>query len=132
MKATIDRVHSVNQYYDGPELGAADFEGQPHVYERFTERHDGRPEIYRLSPIDHDALSAILEDWQLYLKWDAAQDERSRQILDGGPRVLAPDVPRHLELEPLVEAALKIDEARAVTVHGIFLDRMTRVKWAPL
>ena len=125
----LDTVHTLNKYYDGPELGTADFESHPHVYERISERHDGRPEVYRLSPISMADFSAVKEDWQIRLRWKAAQDERSLSEPDDGPRVLPSDLNRFLELEPLVETALQIDEARAVKVTGEVFERTTKVEW---
>jgi hypothetical protein len=132
MATVLEPVHTVNQYYDGPELGVADFEGRPHVFERVTECHDGKPDIYRLGPIDRGPLNAVLEDWQLFLKWEAAHDDPSRQGLGSGPRVLPEDLARHLELKPIIETALKVDEAHAVQASGTFLDGMTKVKWEPI
>jgi hypothetical protein len=128
----LETVHTINQYCDGPELGVADFEGIAHVFERLTERHDGCPEVYRLCLISADGLSALLEDWQLYLRWKEAQDERSLNAMDDGPRVLPSDLPRYLDLKPLVEATLRIDEARAVKARGTFVDNETKVEWQRL
>jgi hypothetical protein len=124
----LEPVHTVNGYYDGPEVGVADFRGQPHVYRRVSERHDGEPEDYRLSPIDPEALKAVLDDWKLYLKWEACADVDKGGVSDS-PRVLSADVARYLELRPRVEAALRVDEANAVRAKGTFVDRMTKVRW---
>lgn len=123
----FEAVHTINEWYDGPELGVADFEGRPHVYERITERNDGEPEIYRLSPIDPEKLTAVLEDWQLWLKWNAAP--RTDEIDD--PRVLPEDLPRHQQLKPVIDAALKVDENKAIRATGNFVhaDGATTVEW---
>jgi hypothetical protein len=76
----LETVYTVNAYYDGPERGVANFDGAPHAYERLSERHDGKPEDYRLSPIDAVALEAVLEDWKLYLKWEASADIDKRGV----------------------------------------------------
>ena len=48
-----DRVHTVNDYYDGPRLGIADVDGVPHIYEaEFDHSSDEYGDTYYVSPVD--------------------------------------------------------------------------------
>ena len=68
-----DQIYTVHKYRDGPELGVADYLGKPHIYERqFDEERDDYSSQFLLSPIDPDLLSLVLEDWEIWLRWDSA------------------------------------------------------------
>ena len=68
-----DRVHTVNEYYDGPRLGIADVDGVPHIYEaEFDHSSDEYGNTYFVSPVDESLLALVLEDWEIWLRWDLA------------------------------------------------------------
>jgi hypothetical protein len=48
-----DRVYTVNEYYDGPKLGVADYHGKPHIYQKqFSEEDDEYTDRFLLTDID--------------------------------------------------------------------------------
>src|SRR5258708_2685808 len=68
-----DRVHTVNDYYDGPRLGIADVDGVPHIYEaEFDYSTDEFGDTYFVSPVDENLMALVLEDWEIWLRWNSA------------------------------------------------------------
>ena len=58
-----DRVHTVNDYYDGPRRGVANVDGVPHIYEaELDHSSDEYGDTYFVSPIDKGLMALILED----------------------------------------------------------------------
>jgi hypothetical protein len=77
----MDRVLTVNEYYDGPRLGIAEFHGVPQIYEaEYDHSAEEYGDTYFLSPVDSELLALILEDWQIWLRWDAAFKSGEVQI----------------------------------------------------
>ena len=70
----MDRVLTINDYYDGPRLGIAEVDGLPHIYEaKFDHSSDEYGDTYFVSPINAELMSLVLEDWEIFLRWDAAR-----------------------------------------------------------
>ena len=68
-----ERVYTVNDYYDGPRNGVADFRGQPHIYLCMWDKaNDDWAEEFLLEPIDAEFLEQVLNDWGIWRKWEAS------------------------------------------------------------
>ena len=103
-----DRVYTVNEYYDGPKLGVADYRGKPHIYERqFDTDKDDYSERFLLSPIDPELLALLLEDWKIWLRWDAAYRQGNATVKTHP--ALPEERQRHDELSKLIGDRLKVD-----------------------
>jgi hypothetical protein len=62
----VDRVLTINDYYDGPRLGVAEFRGVAHIYEsEFDHSSDDYGDTYVVSPIEPELLALVLEDWAI-------------------------------------------------------------------
>ena len=73
MHTTLDIVHTVTNYYDGPRLGIANYHGKPHFYSSvFDEAADGWSDIFLLEPIDDEAFHLAMEDWAIWCRWERA------------------------------------------------------------
>ncbi|WP_157615501.1 hypothetical protein [Rhizobacter sp. Root404] len=69
-----DRVLTINDYFDGPRLGIAEVAGIPHIYEaEFDHSSEDYGDTYFVSPVDADLLSLVLEDWEIFSRWNAAR-----------------------------------------------------------
>jgi hypothetical protein len=103
-----DQIYTVNKYYDGPELGIADYRGKPHIYERqFDGERDDYSERFLLSPIDPELLSLVLENWEIWLRWDSAYRQGNATIKSHP--ALPEDRQRHEEFSKLIGDRLKVD-----------------------
>ena len=119
MGDTSEVVYTVEDYYDGPRPGIANYHGVPHVYRSvFDYAKDDWDEEFVLQPIDDETLRLALESWSIWIRW--------RQTFDGGQTTIAthPALPaerhRYDELKALLEPRLAIEPNRAIRVRGRF------------
>ncbi|WP_405229011.1 hypothetical protein [Lentisalinibacter sediminis] len=51
----------------------AEYHGQPHIYDcPFDESLDDYPDHYFVAPIDFELLQLILQDWEIWRRWESA------------------------------------------------------------
>jgi hypothetical protein len=109
-------VFTVNEYFDGPRKGFANYQGSPHAYlSEWDEQTDDWKTVYLLSPISEEQLGLAREDWDIFRRWASAHRAQSLTPDDICP-ALAGDWPRLKQLEPLVNGALAVDKRQAVRV----------------
>lgn len=141
MHRPFERVYTVNDFFDGPRTGVADFNGSPHVYaSRFDSEADDWAPDYRLAPIDGAALSAVREDWAIWCRWRQAFDA-GRVSADSHP-ALPEDRVRHRELAGIVADVLKRAENGSIRALAEFRStdsgsmaggyRELEVSWTPV
>jgi hypothetical protein len=121
MDRPFERVYTVNDFYDGPRAGVADFDGVPHAYRSLRDDDPGdsdRDERFELSPITSDDLASALEDWEIWRRWEDAF--YTGLTTDKTHPALPDDRKRHEDLAPLVERALEIDPSHRRVVIGQF------------
>ena len=128
----LDRVYTVNDYYDGLRLGIADVDGVPHIYEaEFDHSSDEYGDTYFVSPVDEGLLALVLEDWEIWLRWDSAF-KRGEVSIESHP-ALPEDRERHEALKIAIGDCLKVDRAQAKYMKARFetspCDGSTIVEW---
>ena len=124
----IDRVLTVNEYYDGPRLGIAELNGVPHIYEaEFDHSSDDYGDTYYLSPIEEDLLELVLEDWKIWLRWDAAY--KKNETPHSTHPALAQDRARHEMIKKNIGDRLKTDPASRVHMRAKFRLDGNAVEW---
>jgi hypothetical protein len=118
-QSCYELVHTVHDYYDGPRSGIANFQGHPHFYERiFDEEQDHYTELFRLTPIDEATFRNAMEDWNIWLRWEAAFYS-AKATIDTHP-ALPEERARHEELASILENSLKTGPDAMIRI-GIFL-----------
>ena len=121
MDRPYERVYTVMDFYDGPRVGFADFEGQPHAY-RSVWRHeldDWDPDQrFELSPITAELLALALEDWAIWRRWEEAF--YAGETPQSEHPALPADRPRHEVLAPIIAQGLDIDLAARRVAKGEF------------
>lgn len=127
-----DRVHTVNDYYDGPRLGIADVDGVPHIYEaEFDHSSDEYGDTYFVSPVDESLLALVLEDWEIWVRWDSAL--KRSEVSIGSHPALPEDRERHEALKIAIGDRLRVDRAQAKYLKARFKtsphDGSTIVEW---
>jgi hypothetical protein len=101
-----ERVYTINNYYDGPRLGVADFGGKPHIFEcRFDDVRDDWSDDFYLAEIDSELLALVLEDWEIWLRWRKSFDS-GNATKDTHP-ALPQDRTRHETLKDKIGGRLK-------------------------
>src|SRR6266446_6248990 len=136
--SSYDVVFTVSNYWDGPREGIANYEGQPHYYRCvFNENKDEWSDSFILKPVDPETLELALEDWQIWLRWEAAYRE-GRVALDSHP-ALPEDRQRQETIAAILSERIVIDpqtdmkaEAEFEAVPGddrSYPHRNWRVRW---
>lgn len=134
----LDRVLTINDYYDGPRLGIAEVNGVPHIYEaEFDHSSDDYGDTYFVSPVDPELVSLVLEDYAIFSRW-AAAFKRKEVTVESHP-ALPLERPRHEELVAAIGDRLRTDPENRRDLKATFdkvepvgdWDGMT-VVWMPL
>ena len=128
-----ETVHTVEDFFDRPRSGFADYDGRPHAYEcEWDEAADDWCSTYLLSPVTDQQLTWAKESYGIFERWLAAYHGGSLTDRDNHP-ALHSDRSRRDELEPLVKQALAMDRDHAVRVtaefRGDFAPLNLQVRW---
>lgn len=129
--AAFETAHTMTDYYDGPRGGVADFRGAPHLYEsQFSNTANNYTDTFHLSPISPDVFRLALEDWAIWLRWEAAY-KRGDTPHETHPALPA-DRARHEELEQILAGKLKIDPTNLVIATAEFrnTNSILEVNWS--
>jgi hypothetical protein len=106
MDRPYERIYTVNDYYDGPRAGFADFDGVPHAYaSAWSDQQGGWEPFYRLWPVSADVLALALEDREIWERWqDAFYAGETTQATHPA---LPTDAERHREIAPVIDRVLE-------------------------
>ena len=129
--ALWEPVHTVNEFFDTPRLGVADFHRVPHVYSCiFDSDADEWSTKYRLTAISPADLATVLEAWGIWIRWQSAFYDGTLAENDQHP-ALAADRTRHDELNPVVDRHLRVDEGFLAipTFRGSMYPHAIEVCW---
>jgi len=124
------RVHTVNEFYDGEIFGVADYRGRPHVYEKqWNDVSQEYGPLFRLSEIEPELLALVLEDWAIWLRWEAAFHE-GQATLETHP-ALPSDRARHEALKAEIGDRLEAKRGGPILTTGEFRyrDGLPEVLW---
>jgi len=114
-----EKVYTVEDYYDGPRGGIANFNGKPHIYEcLFDYLEDEYSNGFKLMEISEETLQIALNSWDLWIKWDSKQN-KTKEEMDSHP-VLPEDRNLFNQLSTELEIRLKIDDSKAIIADGTF------------
>jgi hypothetical protein len=129
-------VFTVTDYWDGPLIGIANFQGKPHFYECiFDVAQDDYSDLYRLTPVDDPTFRLAMEDWEIWCRWELAF-HTGKAKMESHP-ALPEDAGRHEELKNILDRALQSSPSAIIQrgtfsalgkskAHGI---RQLQVKW---
>ena len=103
--SNFEPVYSVNEWYDNPRAGFAEFNGQPHVFTcPWNETNDDYSTYYELSPVSAELAAAAREDWTIFRRWQAAMF--AGEVERGTGPALPSDQARQKQLWSLIEGPL--------------------------
>jgi len=132
MDRTLDTVYTIEDWYDGPREGAANFRGVPHRYRSVyldTPAWNPEEDRFELTPISMEILIAMREAHELWRRWDDARREGTvPEMSDDAPRVLPEDQVRYSALRAEIDAALA-GLVPTILARGAFQYRPDRVQW---
>jgi len=104
-------------WYDGPISGVANRKGKPYFFE-YQGYSEEEKESYYLTPIDNEILQMVIEDWQIWKRWDTAfhKGETSRETYPYLPK----DKKRGEQLKKILDKELKINESNYIELDAEF------------
>lgn len=121
---SFEPVYTVDDYYDGPKSGVANYGGQPHFYRSLTldtEEWNPDDDRFELSPISSELRDLAVEDFRLWQRWQIALFAGSiPNWPDRTARVLPEDLPRHQAIIEILKPHLYINPQQRVLVRGQF------------
>jgi hypothetical protein len=112
----------------------ADVQGAPHIYQSpFDEARGDYAEYFLVAPISAELLSLVLEDWEIWIRWERAFKcgEASTATHPAPPAERG----RHEELERLIGERLALDATTGRKLNGEFRstpDGFEEVQWSEL
>ncbi|HEY4370006.1 MAG TPA: hypothetical protein VGN07_22425 [Steroidobacteraceae bacterium] len=114
----FERVYTVNDYYDGPRSGVADYRGHPHHYQSdWDEQADDYADTFSLVPADPETLELVLEQWALWRRWEIAF--HSGEVTQESHPGQSGQSPRYAEIKVLPKGRFAA-EFHAVRARGNF------------
>ena len=125
MTHTFQTVYTVEDYYDGPRSGIADFDGRPHFYRSVyldTPQWNPDEDRFELSPVTPEVLAAACESSAIFKRWDKVHRETPGfTYAEDEFGALPEERTRYRELEQFLESSYAAAaQARRVLVHGEF------------
>ncbi len=73
--STVEKVYVENDWYDGPRIGIADFNGVPHRFVAHFEDLKGYEDTFSLFPIAKEELELEVEQWKIYVDWNKKYED---------------------------------------------------------
>lgn len=120
------RVLTCIDFHDRPVSGIAEVDGLPHRYERrFDLVKDEYGDLFTLTPVEPDLLRLMLEDWQIWLRWEAAFQQGTADLRSHP--ALPSDRARHDEIQRVIGERLRGKSDDPVVKHGTF--RLEHGEW---
>jgi hypothetical protein len=142
MQSAPEPIHVIDEWYDGPRTGAADYRGAPHHYRSLyldNERWDPDEDRYELTPLTAEALAWMTEADQLFQRWDAARQagtlppEATEEALGpDAPGVFPADRGQFLVLERRISEYLAGARSGAFIMRGEFISGANAFRWSDL
>jgi len=116
----IDDVYTVDDYWDGPRQGVANFRGEPHAYECiFDYVLDDWSNLFRLTPLGRDALEFAIEAWEIWRRWSTAH-HAGKARLESHP-ALPHERQRYFQLKGLLDRIVIENESLSFVVNAEFI-----------
>jgi|SRR5579863_2306415 len=120
LKRGYELVFTVDEYYDGPRTGVANFHGEPHFYDCiFDEKRSDYSNLFQLTPIDQHTFELALAAWGLWRKWEIAYHQ-GKVKWESHPALRA-DKTKYRKMAKGLEGLLQTDPQRSVTRLGQFV-----------
>jgi hypothetical protein len=124
-----EAVYTISDWYDGARNGVADLNGKPYYYENhWNEGEQYWSEIYLLNPLDAETFALVMEDWEIWLRWERAFKE-GKTTQETHP-TLPEDRERHDELDKILAERLIVSPESSLKATAEFIyGQPTKVKW---
>jgi hypothetical protein len=131
----FEEVHTVDDWYDGPRTGFAQYHGAPHHYRSLYLDHewDADEDRFELIPVTADVLAAGLEGRAIFDRWDAVRKRGELAWTVETPEsefgALVEDRDRYSVVRAVIEQYAKRGHPEGFIVRGKFERGCKRVQW---
>ncbi len=138
MEAPYETVHVVEDWYDGPREGFANYQNKPHHYRPLhldTSDYDAYnpdEDRFELTPVSEQAIEWATASHQLWLRWNDAYRAGTLVQDANDLRVLPEDRVQDQHLRDLLEQHRNERAVLAFIVRGKFELGCYRVQWYSL
>ena len=129
-------VYTVDDWYDGPRTGFAQYHGAPHHYRSLYldyDEWDADEDRFELIPVTADVLAAGLEAEAIFRRWTAARERGEIVWTTGTPEsefgALAEERDRYAVVRAVIEQYAKPNRSDGFIVRGKFELGCRRVQW---
>jgi len=108
------------EWYDGPKMGVADFNGNPYYFEsEWNHLNDSKIiEIFRLSPVNEELLELSKESWSIWKRWENAF--KKKQIEKSTHPYLPEDKIKGEKINEKLKKQLKLDKSNFFKMYAEF------------
>jgi hypothetical protein len=114
-----EKVHTVNDYWDGPIEGVADFRGKPHKFKLlFDENEDDYSTDYELQKISTKEFDLILQSWSLWIKWNDKKN-KTKEEFDSHP-ILPSDKEECEKIDAQLKKLAESNDSNKFKIKGFF------------
>jgi hypothetical protein len=125
MTGNFETVYTIDEYYDGPRTGVADFSGNACYYRSvYLDTSEWNPDEdrFELSPIPSEVLALALEAEEIFRRWDVVRSSTPGfSYADNEFGALPEDQARYAQLRKLLKKSFKVASAKSKTlVRGKF------------
>ena len=114
-----ERVHTVQNYWDGPIEGVADYLGVPHKYKLlFDENNNDYSAYYELKQISAKEFDLTLQSWSLWIKWNGKK-HKTKEEFNSHP-VLPNNRIEYEKIEDRLKKLSELNNSNKFRVKGVF------------
>lgn len=134
MEALHETVYVVEDWYDGPREGFANYRNKPHhcrslfLDTKYNDKYNPDEERFELTPVSEQAIEWVVASHQLWLKWEEAYHAGTLAPEDDAP-VLPEDRVQYQYLRDMLEQHRTEQSASAFVACGRFELGCHRVQW---
>lgn len=120
---TYEKIHTIQDWWDGPREGVADYKGKPHVFTRvFDEDLDDYSDFFLLTPITEEEFHLIMEGNEIWKRW--VMDFEERLVPLSSHPCLPEERARYEEIKALTQHLFDANQTSSLSVMG-------EVRWNP-
>jgi hypothetical protein len=116
----IEKVYTVEDYYDRPINGVSSYLGKPHIFKLiFDISKDEYSKIYELQEISQMEFELRMKSWSLWLKWNDKKDKTPEEF-ESHP-VLPDDQKEFKQIEERLNILLDKNKYNKFWLEGEFI-----------
>ena len=134
--SAFEEVYTIDDWYDGPRTGFAQYRGMPHHYRSLYldfDEWESDEDRFELIPVTADVLASALEASEIFDRWSEARKRGEVAWSSGDPLsefgALAEDRDRYATARSVIVPYAEPGHRAAFTVRGRFELGFRRVQW---